>query len=395
MSERRRKQSSIMMLGARGINGPQGGVETHIEALAPLLVDRGWSVNVVARSPYSTAGKRAWKGVQIEPIWAPQQQKLEAIVHTALGVALASVRRPDVVHIHAIGPALLTPVARAAGLRTVVTHHGYDYDRDKWGGFAKTVLRLGERMGMQWSNRAIAVSDHIAQSMQAAYGRQLLFLPNGVVMPTGKPDPAVLAPFGLEPSRYVINVSRIVPEKRQLDLISAYGKLANPGFKLALVGGADHPDAYETAVRAAAAATPGVVMTGFQRGTTLAGLFGNAGLFILPSSHEGMPIALLEALSYGLPVLASDIAANLALAMPPERYFPLGDLSALADKMTLGMTNQPSQADRDIQTEMVRQRFGWDHVADSMSRLYADLLRAEGHDASSQVRMPQSRSITK
>ncbi|MCS6758373.1 MAG: hypothetical protein MO852_04330 [Candidatus Devosia euplotis] len=103
----------------------------------------------MARNPYSTAGKREWQGVQIEPIWAPQQQKLEAIVHTALGVTLASVRRPDVVHIHAIGPALLTPVARAAGLRAVVTHHGYDYDRDKWGGFAKTVLRLGERPGMQ------------------------------------------------------------------------------------------------------------------------------------------------------------------------------------------------------------------------------------------------------
>tara|TARA_R110002124_G_scaffold1797_9_gene11433 strand:- start:24107 stop:25294 length:1188 start_codon:yes stop_codon:yes gene_type:complete len=395
MIDRRRKRAAILMLGSRGINGPQGGVETHIEALAPLLVDRGWSVNVMARSPYATAGKREWKGVQIEPVWAPEHQKLEAIVHTALGVALASVRRPDVVHIHAIGPALLTPLARAAGLRTVVTHHGYDYDRDKWGGFAKTVLRLGERMGMQWSNRAIAVSDNIAQSMQATYGRQLLFLPNGVVMPSGTPDPAVLAPFGLEPRRYVINVSRIVPEKRQLDLISAYGRLANPGFKLVMVGGADHPDAYETAVRAAAAATPGVVMTGFQRGATLAGLFGNAGLFILPSSHEGMPIALLEALSHGLPVLASDIEANLALAMAPERYFPLGDLGALAEQMVWGMANQPSQIDRDIQTEMVRQRFGWDQVADAMSRLYAGLLRAEGADADSPVRLAQSRSITK
>src|SRR5690606_29080318 len=133
---------------------------------------------------YSPGSRRQWKGVEIEPAWAPQHQKLEAVMHTALGVALAALRRPDLVHIHAIGPALLTPAARLAGLRTIVTHHGYDYDRDKWGGFAKTMLRLGERMGMRWSNRAIAVADNIAQSMERQYGRPVVFLPNGVIIPS-------------------------------------------------------------------------------------------------------------------------------------------------------------------------------------------------------------------
>ncbi len=395
MIERRRKRSSIMMLGSRGINGPQGGIETHIEALAPLLVDRGWNINVLARSPYVPQGKRVWKGVEIEPVWAPKHRSLEALVHTAMGVALASVRRPDVVHIHAIGPALMTPGARAAGLRTVVTHHGYDYDRDKWGGLARTMLRMGERLGMEWSNAAIAVSDNIAKDMTNRYGRHVTFLPNGVTMPADTPDASMLAAYGLEPRRYLINVSRIVPEKRQLDLIAAYAKLGNPGFKLVLVGGADHADPYELAVREAAAATPGVVMTGFQRGAVLAGLFGHAGLFILPSSHEGMPIALLEALSYGLPVLASDIPANLALAMSPDRYFPMGDQQVLARSLIHHMVHQLTEAERKAQVEMVRNRFGWDHVADSMSRLYADLLRAEGATAASAMRAPQSRSITK
>lgn len=395
MIDRRRKRSSIMMLGSRGINGPQGGVETHIEALAPLLVDRGWDINVLARSPYMPQGKRVWKGVEIEPVWAPKHRSLEALVHTAMGVALASVRRPDVVHIHAIGPALMTPGARAAGLRTVVTHHGYDYDRDKWGGLARTMLRMGERLGMEWSNAAIAVSDNIAKDMTSRYGRPVTFLPNGVTMPASAPDTSVLATYGLEPRRYVINVSRIVPEKRQLDLIAAYAKLGDPGFNLVLVGGADHPDPYELAVREAAAATPGVVMTGFQRGAVLAGLFAHAGLFVLPSSHEGMPIALLEALSYGLPVLSSDIPANLALAMSPDRYFPMGDQQVLARSLIHHMVHQPTEAERKAQVEMVRNRFGWDHVADSMSRLYADLLRAEGATAASAMRAPQSRSITK
>ena len=395
MIDRRRKRSSIMMLGSRGINGPQGGVETHIEALAPLLVDRGWDINVLARKPYMAQGKRMWNGVEIEPVWAPRQRSLEAVVHTAMGVALASVRRPDVVHIHAIGPALMTPGARATGLRTVVTHHGYDYDRDKWGGLARTMLRMGERLGMTWSNKAIAVSDNIAKDMTSRYGRPVVFLPNGVTMPTGSPDEAVLETHALEPRRYVLNVSRIVPEKRQLDLIAAYAKLGEPDFKLVLVGGVDHPDPYELAVREAAAATPGVVMTGFQRGAVLASLFAQAGLFVLPSSHEGMPIALLEALSYGLPVMASDIPANLALAMAPERYFPLGNQRALADAMQHRMAHQPTEAERATQMEMVRERFGWDHVADSMSRLYAELLRADGLRDTGRLRAPQSRSITK
>jgi glycosyltransferase involved in cell wall biosynthesis len=376
-----------MMLGSRGINGPQGGVETHIEALAPLLVERGWDVSVLAREPYFAQGTHNWEGVQIEPVWAPRQQSLEALVHTTYGVALASVRRPDVVHIHAIGPALLTPGARAAGLRTVVTHHGYDYDRDKWSGFARTILRLGERLGMQWAHRAVAVADNIAKDTQDRFGRPVVFLPNGVMMPTATPGKAVLGQFGLEPRRYVINVSRIVPEKRQLDLIAAYAKLSDPDFKLVLVGGADHPDQYEIAVRDAAAATPGVVMTGFQRGADLAGLFGHAGLFVLPSSHEGMPIALLEALSYGLPVMASDIIANLALELPEDRYFPLGDHDALAQKLAYGMAHQPTDEERQLQVEMVRHRFGWDHVADSMSALYADLLRSEKHNRSPQTRV--------
>mgnify|MGYP001025092434 CR=1 FL=1 len=395
MTDRRRKRSSIMMLGSRGINGPQGGVETHIEALAPLLVDRGWNINVLARKPYMPQGKRVWNGVEIEPVWAPQHRSLEALVHTAMGVALASVRRPDVVHIHAIGPALMTPGARLTGLRSVVTHHGYDYDRDKWGGLARTMLRMGERLGMKWSDRAIAVADNIARDMTERYGRPVVFLPNGVTMPGSAPDIAALEAYGLEPRRYVINVSRIVPEKRQLDLIAAYARLVDPGFKLVLVGGADHPDPYELAVRETAAATPGVVMTGFQRGATLAGLFGHVGLFVLPSSHEGMPIALLEALSYGLPVLASDIPANLALAMATDRYVPLGNIEALAEAMARGMAHQPTDLERDTQIEMVRHRFGWDHVADSMSRLYAELLRTDGRKGVEAMRAPQSRSITK
>lgn len=395
MMERRQKRSSVTMLGLRGINGPQGGVETHVGALAPLLVERGWAIDVLARKPYMPGGPQTFKGVGVEPIWSPRNARLETLVHTGLGVAIAALRRPDIVHIHAIGPALLTPAARLAGLKTLVTHHGYDYDRDKWGRVAREVLRLGENMGMRWADSAVAVADNVARDMQARYGRPVNFLPNGVFMPNGPLGSDVIERFALTPGRYVLNVSRLVPEKRQLDLVAAYGRLANPDFKLVLVGAADHRSDYEADLRAAAAQVPGVVMTGYQSGAALNDLFAHAGLFVLPSSHEGMPIALLEGLSHGLPVLASDIAANLGVGLDTDRYFALGNTGQLAERIAQAMTAPMSAAQKQAQIDMVRQRFAWDGVADSLSALYASLMRRSTSNQPLRIRTPQPRSITK
>lgn len=393
--DRRRKRSSVLTLGLRGINGPQGGVETHVGALAPLLVERGWNVDVLARAPYQPGGPQNFRGVGIEPIWAPRAQKFEALVHTGLGVGLAALRRPDIVHIHAIGPALLTPASRLAGLRTLVTHHGYDYDRDKWGQVARAMLRMGERLGMKWANAAVAVADNVARDMETRYSRRVHFLPNGVFMPLGPVDSEALDRFGLVQGRYVLNVSRLVPEKRQLDLIAAYGQLVRPDFKLVLVGGSDHRDPYEAAVREAAAAVPGVVMTGFQRDTALNNLLANAGLFVLPSSHEGMPIALLEALSHGLPVLASAIPANIGVGLEPDVYFALGDRAGLAQRIAHVMANPPHATVREAQVAMVRTRFAWDGVADTLSGLYAEMMRGGSDGQPLRTRAPQPRSIMK
>src|SRR5262249_52916705 len=157
-------------------------------------------------------------------------------------------------------------------------------------------------------------------------------IPNGAVPVQLQAQSAEIERFGLQRGRYFLQVSRIVPEKRQLDLIHAYNQARPPGWKLVLVGGAGK-DEYSLKVHEAAQAA-GVIMAGFQRGVALAQLYTHAGAFILPSSHEGLPIALLEALSYGLPVLASDIPANLEVALPPASYFPLGDVTALAQRLT-------------------------------------------------------------
>ena len=238
----------------------------------------------------------------------------------------AGIVRPDVLHIHAIGPAIVTPIARLLGLRVIVTNHGPDYDRDKWGPFPKWVLRTGERLGMRWAHARIAISRVIEQLIEVKYRRDAELIPNGAVPVHLQADAREIERWGLERERYFLHVGRIVAEKRQLDLIEAFARARPAGWKLVLVGAGTCDYAREVT---AAAQKHGVVLTGFQQGTTLAQLYTHAGAFVLPSSHEGLPIALLEALSYGLPVLASDIAANLEIGLSRTSYFPLGDVRHL------------------------------------------------------------------
>lgn len=354
----------VMFLGLRGFPQVQGGVEAHAEHLCPLLVEMGCEVTVIVRSSYMPAGMGdGWRGVRFVRVWAPQSKGLEAVVHTFLGVLVAAVRRPDILHIQAIGPALMTPLARLLGLRVVVTHHGPDYDRQKWGGFAKWVLRTGECWGMRWSNARIVISRVIRTLVREKHGADSVLIPNGVVLPGLPQGRATLDAFGLEPGCYVVLVSRLVPEKRHLDLIEAFRRAALPGWKLVIVGASDHPDAYVQSVLDAAKATPGVVCTGFQSGARLAELFGRAGLFVLPSSHEGLPIALLEALSYGLPVIASDIPANLEVGLPPEHYFPLGDVVALAERLLEYAGRSLTLKDREVRRQWVGERYDWGTIA--------------------------------
>jgi len=353
----------------------QGGVETHAEHLCPLLQEIGCEVEVIVRSPYMPAEKGdAWHGVRFVRVWAPQSKGLEAIVHTFLGVLVVAIRRPDILHIQAIGPALMTPLARLLGLKVVVTHHGPDYDRQKWGPFAKTMLKLGERFGMRWSQGRIVISDVIRRLVREKHGCDSALIPNGVTLPALPVGRDVLDAFGLEPGRYVVLISRLVPEKRHLDLIEAFRLAALPGWKLAIVGASDHPDAYVQSVLDAAANTPDVVCTGFQSGAKLAELFGHAGIFVLPSSHEGLPIALLEALSYGLPVVASDIPANVEVGLPPDHYFPLGEVMALAERLVIFSEMPLTSATRESRRVWVAERYDWRQIARQTVDVYRAVL---------------------
>lgn len=370
----------VIALGFRGFPGVQGGIETHAEHLYPILARMGCDIEAVIRPCHTKAirNTQAPAGIRYRSIWSPCSKGKEAIFHTLFGVLYAALRRPDILHIHAVGPALFAPLARLLGLRVVVTHHGADYERQKWGGGARKVLRMGERLGMGFANRRIVISLGIWDLVKDKYDRNSVLIPNGIRLPVLATQADILQQFDLSPGHYVLLVSRMVPEKRHLDLIAAFAKAALPGWKLVLVGASDHPDAYTREVLEAAEACPGVVCTGFQSGMALQELFSHAGIFVLPSSHEGLPIALLEALSYGLSVLASDIPAHLELGLEPWRYFPLGDSDALTMLLRRAAAQPMSQETRENQRQWVRARYDWEQVARRTLDVYQAASRRGG-----------------
>ncbi|MDF0520516.1 glycosyltransferase family 4 protein [Bradyrhizobium yuanmingense] len=365
----------IYMFGFRGFPQVQGGIETHAENLAPRVVELGRRVTVCMRSPYvAPDAPKIWRGVRVLRLWTVSNKYLETLLHSVVCAIVAMVRRPALVHIHGIGPAIVTPLLRAVGLRVVVTHHGEDYNREKWGWAARMVLRTGEAVGMRYANRRIAVSRSIGDLITSKYGKPCEVVPNGVIFSDVPQQSERVVELGLEPGRYVLTVGRLVPEKRQLDLLHAFLAAALPGWKLAIVGKIDHQNEYADRLAKEAAGHDSVVMAGFQTGDGLRQLYAHAALFVLPSSHEGLPIVLLEALSYGLPVLVSDIAPNLEVVTDPEHIFHVGDCEEMRAKLSTLTVSRRNAEEREEVRRQSALRYDWSDIALRTLDIYDDLL---------------------
>ncbi len=361
----------VIVTGLRGIPEIQGGIETHAENLYPHLVKLGCDIEIITRPAfYKNRATKNWKGIKIRYIWSPRTPAIEAIVHTFLAVIYASFKRPDVLHIHAVGPMLMAPLARMFGIRVVVTHHGPDYDREKWGFFAKWVLRLGEKFGVKYSNEVIVISNVIKNIVKNKHEKCSSVIPNGVNIPILLESKNVLDEFGLIRNKYILQVSRFVPEKRQLDLINAFNVAKLHNWKLVLTGDVTSPDKFTENIKSLASDNKNIILTGFQGGLNLQELYTHAGLFVLPSSHEGMPIAILEALSYGLKVLASDIPANLELGLPDEQYFSLGDVDSLAKLLQEVVQQNISNEYRDNLRAWIKDKYNWHFIASKTIQIY-------------------------
>jgi len=386
----------VTVLGTRGFPDVQGGVEKHCQMLYPRLVELGCEVVVFTRKPYVNLERDCF-GVKLISLPCPKNKFLETALHTFLGVFAAKKTKPDVLHIHAIGPSLLIPLARLLGLKVVMTNHGPDYKRKKWGRVAKAVLRLGERLGTKFAQNVICISESIAWDIRKKYKRNAAVIPNGVGEARVTKNDTTLKTYGLTKGKYVLSVGRFVPEKGFGDLVEAFeigrtqrvrhslGSLPSVASSrpaaaprndrlLVIVGDADHPDKYSKDLKERAKRNNSIVLTGFLSGEALQELYSHAGLFVLPSYYEGLPIALLEAMSYGLSCIASDIPANRETGLSENRFFRAGDVEALSGKLAEFIEKPITNFERKEQLDLIARKYDWAGIADRTLNVYKEVV---------------------
>ncbi len=362
----------IVVVGTRGIPNIQGGVETHCEELYPRLAALGCDVTIIRRSCYVTDDNRIteYKGVKLIDVYAPRRKSIEAFIHTTLALIKARRLKPDIVHIHAVGPSICTPLAKLLGMKVVSTNHGPDYERQKWGKFAKSVIFYGERFQARLSNHIIAISHVIVDILKNRHNRikNVSIIYNGVNAPVKSTSTDYISSLGLTPGKYVMAMGRFVPEKRFDWLIEAFKKAQLNELKLALVGDSDHNDAYSTQLKKMAHDTQNVVLTGFIKGEKLNQVLTNAALFVLPSTHEGLPISLLEAMSYNLDVLVSDIPANRLPELESDDFFSVDSITELTKNLSRKMNNLKRNRQYDLNN------YNWDNIAKQTLDVYKQVL---------------------
>jgi glycosyltransferase involved in cell wall biosynthesis len=371
----------IGMIGQKGLPATYGGIEHHVEQIAERLAARGHHVTVFSRRSYSQHADGFYRGIDVRTTPTIASKHLDALVHSATSTAVAVASACDVIHFHAIGPGIVAPAAKAASHGVIIqTIHGLDYERAKWGRGASAVLRSAHWISGHVPHRTVVVSKTLQEHYQAAFGRMSTYIPNGVINRPPVAASIVRERFGLSPGAYFLSVGRLVPEKGLDLMLQAYRDV--PGDrKLVIVGDSSFTDDYTRSLHQLAAQDSRVVFTGYLYGEDLAAMYQHAGLFVLPSLVEGLPLTLLEAVSSGLPVVASDIGPHievLGAAGGPGRYlFRSGDAASLCKALSAAsMTSAAEHASMRRFQEDVLKRYSWDSATLALEGLYLEALVA-------------------
>lgn len=358
--------SLVCVLGLRGIPGVMGGVESHCEELLPRVARRAPALRIVAlgRRPYMGKARRMVGGVAVVPLRSPRRQSVETLVSSFVAVLYARAIGAAAVHIHALASALFAPLAKLLGMKVILTIHGADYERAKWGRVARAILRTGERFGLASADAVICVAPSLTEDLRRRYPARrakIEHVPNGAPRcPDAEGDHQLMKDLGIEPGEFVLAVGRLEPGKGFEFLIDAF-RLSGREGKLVIVGGAHHEAKYAAGLMKAA--DERVIFAGVQPRGTLFTLYRNAALFVLPSLHEGLPICVLEAASAKCPVLLSNIPANRDLGLPAHHYFRAADRHSLAHALEI-------PAERLMVPAGAFDAFDWERIADRTVRVY-------------------------
>lgn len=355
----------ICVFGTRGFPDVQGGVETHCEQLYPRISKKECEVIVFRRKPYLLNSRNNYEPIRFIDLPSTRISGFEAAYHSLLCTLYTLFLRPDVVHIHNIGPSLFIPLLRLFGLKVVVTYHTPNYEHAKWNQFSQLILRLSERLVFRYAHRIIFVSKVHRQRFESTIGAKSIHIPNGVEPHAPSPSQSYLRLFGLEKKKYILSVGRITPEKGFDLLIDAYQQLSPDGFTLVIVGGEDHRSKYAINLQKKAESSTNILFTGQLSGEPLRQLYSHAALFVLPSNNEAFPIVLLEALNYRLPVLASDIEGIKQINIPEVHYFKTGSVVSLKEQLnTLLTETQPQSPSYDLSP------YRWDDIAQQTWKVF-------------------------
>ena len=373
------KKMRIAMLGHKRIPSREGGVEIVVGELAARMAAKGCEVTCynrrgrhVSGAEYDneSVGKKEYKGVRIKSVWTIDKKGLAAMSASLFAAVRAAFGKYDVVHFHAEGPCAMLWLPKIFCKKCIATVHGLDHKRAKWGRFASWYIRTGEKCAVRYADEIIVLSESVKEYFKDTYGRETVLIPNGVTLPQKVDADIITVKHGLEKNGYILFLGRLVPEKGVRYLIDAY-KRVSTDKKLVIAGGSSDTAEFEAELRATASGDTRIIFTGFVQGKELEELYSNAYIYVLPSDLEGMPLSLLEAMSYGNCCLTSDIPECSSVIEDKGVTFEKGDVDDLKVMLEM-LCNDTKTVDKfkAVSAEFVCSKYSWDEVTEKTLELY-------------------------
>lgn len=374
-----KKYLKIAMIGHKRVPSREGGVEVVVGELSSRMAQLGHSVTCYNRKGHHVAGNEfdvkkndeSISGVKIKEVFTIDKKGLAAITASFFAAISASFSRFDVVHFHAEGPCSMIWIPKLFGKRCVATIHGLDHQRAKWGKFASFYIKFGEKCAVKLADEIIVLSKNVQNYFMNEYGRKTLYIPNGVSKPQQVNAELIKEKFNLDKDSYILFLGRLVPEKGIMYLIEAFKKV-NTSKKLVIVGGSSDTVEYENELKTMA--DENIIFTGFQQGRMLEEFYSNAYLYVLPSDLEGMPISLLEAMSYGNCCITSDIPECSEVVGEYGISFKKGNVENLREKLQ-NICDNPEVVEHYKQnaSDYVCEKYNWNNVVKETLRVYKNI----------------------
>ena len=368
---------NIVMLGHKRIPSREGGIEIVVEELSTRMVKLGHSITCFNRKGHHVSGSEfdssqlsEYKGVKLKPVWTLDKKGLAAMTSSLSAAIKAALGKYDVIHFHAEGPCAMLWLPKLFGKRCIATIHGIDWQRAKWGGFASKYIKFGEKVAAKYADEIIVLSEGVQNYFKDTYGRKTVFIPNGVNRPAIREPQLIKEKFRLDKDDYILFLGRLVPEKGISYLIEAF-KQINTDKKLVIAGGSSDTDEFLQDLKKIAKDDKRISFTGFVQGQLLEELYSNAYVYVLPSDLEGMPLSLLEAMSYGNCCVVSDIAECAEVVEDKAVVFQKSNVEQLKEKLQ-DLCDHPEkvQSYKNSASNFICQKYNWDDVVDKTIALY-------------------------